>query len=126
MPGQGRNYHVLAIVDDDASMRSALQALLGSAGLHARGFASAGEFLASGQVSETTLLITDVNMPTMTGIELQAHLLAEGFRMPIIFITAYSSPRIRAQVMQAGAVDMLVKPFTDQEFLTAIHAALGV
>jgi len=118
------NTGLVAIVDDDESMRIAIQDLLSSVGLKARSFASAEEFLLSGQQTEVGCLISDIRMPGMTGLELQAKLIAEGFRIPIIFITAYGNTRMRMQALRAGAVEFLGKPFDDESLLGSVRAAL--
>ena len=115
----------VAIVDDDESMRAAVQDLLSSGGIQARSFASAEEFLLSGVKNETACLISDIRMPGMTGLELQAKLLAEGSRIPIIFVTAYGNTRMREQALQAGAIEFLGKPFDDEKLLGCVRAALA-
>ncbi len=115
----------IAIVDDDEDVRTAVHALLKSAGLLPRSFASAEEFLGSGQRSETACLIADIEMPGMNGLELQARLAEDGCRIPIIFITAYGDTRTRMHAMNAGALDFLEKPFDDNVLIERIRAALG-
>jgi FixJ family two-component response regulator len=115
---------LIAVVDDDESVRSAIHGLLKSAGLKTQLFASAEEFLQSGQQSETGCLISDIRMPGMSGLELQARLAAEDCRIPIIFITAYGDTRMRMQAMRAGAVEFLGKPFDDKTLLETVRAAL--
>jgi len=87
------NTKMVAIVDDDDLMRSALEGLLKAVGLPAQAFASAEEFLKSGQQRQARCLITDIRMPGMSGLELQAHLNAERCRIPIIFITAHGDEK---------------------------------
>src|ERR1700716_4387266 len=113
-----------AIVDDDDLMRGALQGLLKAVGLPERAFASAEEFLSSGQYRETACLIADIRMPGMSGLELQAKLNAEHCRIPTIFITAHGDTRIRMQALRAGAVELLAKPFDDGVLLDHVRAAL--
>ena len=115
---------LIAIVDDDESVRSAIHGLLKSVGLKTRSFASAEEFLLSGQHRETACLITDIRMPGISGLELQARLAEEDCRIPIIFITAYADTRTRMQAMRAGAVEFLGKPFDDEVLLDSVRAAL--
>jgi len=104
---------LVAILDDDDSMRTALQGLLKSAGMPAQAFASAEEFLKSGQQHETACLIADIRMPGMSGLELQAQLNAEHCRIPTIFITAHGdAEKCRLQALRAGAVEFLSKPST--------------
>jgi FixJ family two-component response regulator len=123
MATQGKN-KLVAIVDDDDSMRSALQGLLKAIGLPAQAFASAEEFLNSGQQHETACLIADIRMPGMSGLELQARLNAEHCRIPTIFITAHGDTKMRMQALRAGAVEFLAKPFEDEALLESVRAAL--
>jgi FixJ family two-component response regulator len=115
---------LVAIVDDDELMRSALQGLLKSAGLPVRAFASAEEFLNSGNCEQAACLITDIRMPGISGLELQAKLKAEHFRIPTIFITAHGDAKLRMQALRAGAVEFLAKPFDDEVLLDIVRAAL--
>src|SRR5258708_3300438 len=115
---------LVAIVDDDDSMRSALQGLLKAIGLPAQAFASAEEFLNSGQQHQTACLIADIRMPGMSGLELQARLNAEHCRIPTIFITAHGDTKMRMQALRAGAVEFLAKPFEDEALPESVRAAL--
>jgi FixJ family two-component response regulator len=115
---------LVAIVDDDASMRDALQGLLKAGGLPAQAFASAEEFLKSGQQRQTACLIADIRMPGMSGLELQAQLKAEHCRIPTIFITAHGDAKLRMQALRAGAVEFLAKPFHDEALLESVRGAL--
>ena len=115
---------LVAIVDDDELMRGAVQGLLREAGLPARVFASAEEFLDSGAQHLSSCLITDIRMPGLSGLDLQARLNAEHIRIPIIFMTAHSDERIRMQALRSGAVEFLTKPFDDDVLLQTIRAAL--
>jgi FixJ family two-component response regulator len=115
---------LLAIVDDDESVRSALQGLMKAEGLPARVFASAEHFLSSGMQRQTACLIADIRMPGMSGLELQEKLNAEHCRIPIIFITAHGDAKMRLQAMRAGAVEFLAKPFDDEVLLDSIRAAM--
>ena len=119
------NTGLVAIVDDDASMRAAIEDLLGSVGIKAESFASAEEFLLSGLQNRIACLISDIRMPGMTGLELQARLIAEGSRVPIVFITAHGNARIRTQALKSGAIEFLGKPFDDEKLLGSVRAALG-
>ena len=123
MDAQQKN-QLIAIVDDDDLMRSSLQGLLKAVGLPARVFASAEEFLESGEQHQTACLIADISMPGMSGLELQARLNAEHCRVPIIFITAHGDAKMRMQAMRAGAVEFLAKPFDDEVLLGNVRAAL--
>ena len=118
------NTGLVAIVDDDESMRAAIQDLLSSVGIKARSHASAEEFLLSGLQNEVACLISDIRMPGMTGLELQAKLVADGCQIPIIFITAHGNTRMRTQALGAGAVEFLGKPFDDERLLVCVRAAL--
>jgi FixJ family two-component response regulator len=115
---------VVAIVDDDDLMRAALQGLLKSAGLAAQSFASAEEFLKSGQQHDTACLITDIRMPGVSGLELQARLNADHCRIPTIFITAHGDAKMRMRAMRAGAMEFLAKPFDDEVLLGSVRAAM--
>ena len=124
MTSESRSQFV-AIVDDDRSVQSALKDLMESAGLPARCFGSAEEFLESAQRNQTACLVVDIRMPGMSGLELQAKLKAEVSRMPIIVITAHGDGRMKMQAMEAGAVEFLFKPFDDEVLLEKVRAALA-
>ncbi|HTY84615.1 MAG TPA: response regulator [Silvibacterium sp.] len=117
---------ILAVVDDDESVRESLPDLLREFGFAARAFSSAEEFLSSGCVDETSCLILDVAMPGMTGPECQQELKRRGKETPIIFITGRKDETIRARVLKQGAAGFLLKPFSDTALLAAIKAALQV
>ena len=123
--GERGPHSFIAIVDDDESVREALQSLLKSMGLRAEGFASAEDFLQSAHLPATTCLLLDVRMPGMGGLELQRQLAATERRIPIIFITAHGDEDTRVQALRAGAVDFLAKPFSEEALLAAVHSALG-
>ena len=95
-----------------------------SAGLSARCFGSAEEFLESDQPNQTACLVADIRMPGMSGLELQAKLKAEGSRIPMIFITAHGDAKMKLQAMKAGALEFLSKPFDDEVLLEKVRAAL--
>jgi FixJ family two-component response regulator len=116
---------VITIVDDDESVRSALKGLMKEAGFTALTFASADEFLHSGELQRTSCLITDIRMPGMSGLELQSILNVERFKIPIIFITAQGDEKMRMQALRAGAVEFLTKPFDDEVLLDTVRAALA-
>jgi FixJ family two-component response regulator len=115
---------IISVVDDDASVRTATARLLRSLGFSAHAFASAQEFLSSPRLRETSCLIADVEMPGMSGLELQAYLIAHGHRTPMIFITAFPEDRIRERAMKAGAVEFLSKPFDEPRLLECVERAL--
>ena len=110
---------MIAIIDDDPFVRQAIDDLLRSLGYRTATFASAEDFLQSSCIRETTCLISDVQMPGLSGVDLQRVLVAEGNRTPMIFITAYFDERIRQNVMEAGALGYLSKPF-DEDCLIAL------
>ena len=120
-----RDSRVVAIVDDDERMRDALQGLLKAEGFATRAFASAEEFLESGQPRDYACLITDIRMPGMSGLDLQARLNAQQIRMPIIFITAHGDAQMRMQALRSGAVEFLAKPFDDDVLLDTVRAGLA-
>ena len=115
---------VVAIVDDDESVRGALQGLMKEAGFTAVAFGSAEEFLNSGEQQRTNCLIADIRMPGMSGLELQSKLNAERCRIPIVFITAQGDEKMRMQALRAGAVKFLTKPFDDEVLLEGVRVAL--
>jgi FixJ family two-component response regulator len=123
MANQGKT-KLVAIVDDDDLMRGALQGMLKSVGLRSQAFASAEEFLISGQQNHIACLIADIRMPGMSGLELQAQLNAEQRRIPTIFITAHGDEKMRMRALKAGAVEFLAKPFDDEALLKSVRAAL--
>jgi len=115
---------LIAIVDDDQSVQSALQDLIESEGLSTLCFDSAEQFLDSGAQHTAGCLIADIRMPGISGIELQAKLKASRCRIPIIFITAHGDTRMRIQAMRDGAVEFLTKPFDNAVLLETVHAAV--
>jgi len=117
--------HVISIIDDDPSVREATQSLIRSLGYDAQVFASAEEYLQSDSVNDSSCLITDLHMPGMSGTDLQDRLIAEGYQIPIIFVTAYYEDRIRDRVMDAGAFGFLRKPFNDESLIACLDKALN-
>ena len=117
---------LIAIIDDDEVMRDSLRDLMEAAGLVARCFGSAEDFLASDLHTRAACLITDIRMPKMSGLELQARLKEEECDIPIIFITAYGDAPMRIQAMREGAVEFLAKPFDHQLMLKTVRAALDL
>ena len=115
---------LVSVVDDDELVRESLPDLLGEFGFAAETFASAEEFLASDRIDETRCLILDVAMPSMSGPDLHRELLRRGQQIPTIFITAHGSEATRPQLIAQGAVDCLLKPFSDTALREAIDAAL--
>jgi FixJ family two-component response regulator len=114
----------VAIVDDDRSLQRALKDLMESAGLAARCYGSAEEFLESDLCDQTGCLVLDIVMPGISGLELQAKLNALGSRIPIIFITARGDAQLKTRAITAGAVEFLSKPFDDDVLLEMVRAAL--
>ena len=115
---------VISVVDDDASVRAATTRLLKSLGFTAHAFASANEFLQSPRLRDTSCLIADVQMPGMSGVQLQEYLIAQGHSTPIIFITAFPEDSIREQAMNAGAICFLSKPFDGARLIECVDRAL--
>jgi FixJ family two-component response regulator len=118
------NCALISVVDDDESVRESLPDLLREFGFVARAFSSAEEFLASDSVGQTKCLILDIAMPGMSGPDLQRELARRRQEIPIVFITAHSSEAIRPRLLKEGAVECLIKPFSDTALLVAINAAL--
>jgi FixJ family two-component response regulator len=116
---------MIAIVDDDEGVRIALQSLVRAEGHNVFTFRSAEDFLNSEKLHDTLCLITDLQMPGLTGIELQDRLIAAGYRIPIIFLTAHPSDEIRARGMKAGAVAFLEKPVDAHRLMACIDSAAG-
>jgi FixJ family two-component response regulator len=117
---------MIAIIDDDEAMQDSLRDLLEAAGLAARCFGSAEEFLESDLHDKAACLIVDIRMPKMSGLELQAKLKEEECNVPIIFITAHGDARMRIQAMRRGAVEFLAKPFDHRLLLKRVHTALDM
>jgi FixJ family two-component response regulator len=116
---------LIAIVDDVEAVRSALQGLVRSMGFDGVAFASGTDFLNSPDVRRTACVISDVNMPGMTGPELHQQLVAQGSAVPVILITAYANDRVREQALRAGVVCYLTKPFDDDELIACLRVALA-
>jgi FixJ family two-component response regulator len=118
------NSPLISVVDDDDSVRESLGGLIRSVGFAVKVFASAEEFLNSDHLRNTDCLILDVRMPGMNGLELQRQLAASYCKIPIIFITAHGDEEVRSRALNGGAVDYLLKPFSEEALLNAIDAAL--
>lgn len=116
---------LVSVVDDDESVRESLPDLLREFGFAVETFASAEEFLSSGHMSETRCLILDVAMPGMSGPDLLRELILRRQHIPIIFITAHGDQTTRPRLIAQGAVDCLLKPFSDIALRAALDAALG-
>src|ERR1700683_943933 len=121
-----RTSKLIAIIDDDEAMQDSLRDLLEAAGLAARCFGSAEEYLKSDLHCRGACLIVDIRLPKMSGRELQAKLKEEECNVPIIFITAHGDARMRIQAMRRGAVEFLAKPFDHQLLLKRVRSALNM
>jgi FixJ family two-component response regulator len=117
---------LIAVIDDDESVRESLPDLLREFGFAARAFASAEAFLASGCVGEAHCLVLDFAMPGMSGLDLQRELLRRRQTVPIVFITAHGGDALRLRLLEQGAAECIVKPFSDTALLRAIGAALQI
>jgi FixJ family two-component response regulator len=115
---------LVAVVDDDESIRDSLPDLIREFGFAAQAYPSAEEFLASDNIGQTKCLVLDITMPGMSGLALQRELKARGRKIPIVFITASKDEKIRAQASQDGTVEVLLKPFSDTALLAALKKAL--
>jgi FixJ family two-component response regulator len=116
--------HLISVVEDDDSVRESLHGLIRSLGFAVEVFALAEEFLNSDQLRKTDCLILDVRMPGMNGLELQRRLADSRSGIPVIFITSHEDEMARLQALKDGAVDYLLKPFSEEALLNAIQAAL--
>jgi len=116
---------LIAVVEDDPSVRVAVQGVLKSAGFSVESFASAEEFLASGQQYDSACIITDLQMPGMSGLELQERLNEDGSQLPIIFISAFGDEQVRTRALKAGALDFLGKPFDDDVLIELVRTAVS-
>jgi FixJ family two-component response regulator len=115
---------ILCLVDDDQSFRESVAGLFRSVGLDVRAFDSAEAFLASEMSWLAGCLVLDVNMPGMSGVELQRYLMARGQGTRIVFVTARTEPELRHQVLERGATACLIKPFSEDELLDAVSTAM--
>jgi FixJ family two-component response regulator len=115
---------MVVVVDDEESVRNAVQRLLRAAGLTVRSFASAEDFLKSGQLNTTRCLVADIRMPGMSGLDLLAELNRQHLPIPTILITAHGDENLRMQAMRAGAVKFLPKPVDGASMLASVQAAL--
>jgi len=116
--------HLIALVDDDESVRDSLPPFLRSFGFNVRPFGSAADFLASECINQVGCLILDVAMPDMSGPELQQELIRRGIVVPVVFITAHSIESVRTEIMRSGAVACLAKPFDETAIVQAVRTAL--
>jgi FixJ family two-component response regulator len=116
---------LISIVDDDESVREGVTDLVMTLGFSAQSFTSAEDFLNSDQLHNTSCLIADLQLPGMTGLELHDRLVASGFAIPTLVMTASPDESIRVRALKAGVVCYLVKPFNEDEFLDGVRAALS-
>lgn len=115
----------VAVIDDDEQLRTAVADLVASYGIEARGFGTSREYLDSATLASTSCLVTDIQMAGMSGLELQKALLGLGYRIPVIFITAFSDERVRREAESLGALCILSKPFDVALLMDHINAALA-
>ena len=116
----------ISIVDDDESVREGLSRLLSSVGFVVNTFASAEEYLSSGQPGKANCLLLDVRMSGMSGVELERHLFANHFAIPVVFITAHEEEAARTQTLDGRARNFLIKPFSEEALLNVINNVLGI
>jgi FixJ family two-component response regulator len=112
------------LVDDDASVRRALERLIRVAGYEVESFADAAGYLASVPPTEPACIVLDIRMPTMSGFELQSAIAGTPLALPVVFITGHGDESVRVQALQAGAVDVLFKPIDEEQLVGAIEKAL--
>jgi FixJ family two-component response regulator len=124
MPFQAKQTAIVHIVDDDASIRGALESLLESVGLGAQTYAAATDFLDAQLPDRPGCIVVDIRLPDMNGLDFQAHLAQMGIRLPIVMITGYGDIPMSVRAMKRGAVDFLSKPFRDQDLLDAVMTAI--
>jgi len=117
---------LVAVVDDDQSIRNATQDLLNAAGFSTFTFENAKAFLGSPDRASVTCLVADMRMPGMTGLELHEHLATTGNGIPTVIITSHPAKRLRERARQAGITCVLIKPFTPDELLECVHEALAI
>jgi CheY-like chemotaxis protein len=126
LPFGGNGLSMIAVIDDDDSVRAATRSLLMSAGYPVATFSSVEGFIESGAVLETACLVLDLRMPEIDGLEFQSRLNAAAWNIPIIFISAHADDRSRRKAVEAGAVEFFYKPFEAKAFLATVEAVLKV
>jgi FixJ family two-component response regulator len=124
MPSPPSERAIVHVVDDDASMRGALEGLFDSVGLATQTYAAAGEFLAAPAVDKPGCIVLDIRLPDMNGLDFQAQLTQMGVRLPVVMMTGHGDIPMSVRAMKRGAVDFLAKPFRDQDMLDAVMAAI--
>ena len=115
---------VISVIDDDASVRTATDNLLSSHGYLVHTFASAEAFLQSARLNDSSCIVTDVQMPPMSGLDLLTHMRSRGYTVPFIFITAFPEESVRARALKAGAICFLAKPFAAPALINCVEAAV--
>jgi len=116
---------MIAIVDDDDAVRDAMASLVRALGYDTATFGSAEAFLNSEQISDTSCIISDLQMPGLSGLDLQDRLITQGYLIPIIFITGHPEEKLRMRAMKAGAIGFLSKPCRDEHLLGYLNKALA-
>jgi len=124
MPVQESDRAIIHVVDDDASLREALEGLFDSVGLDTRGYATAQEFLNAKHADRPGCIVVDVRLPDMNGLEFQTRLAQLGIGVPVVIMTGYGDVPMSVRAMKRGAVDFLTKPFHDQDMLDAVTTAI--
>jgi FixJ family two-component response regulator len=124
MSSQTSESAIVHVVDDDASMRGALEGLFDSVGLTTQTYGAAGEFLAAPQVDRPGCIVIDIRLPDMNGLDFQVQLTQMGVRLPVVMMTGHGDIPMSVRAMKRGAVDFLPKPFRDQDMLDAVMAAI--
>jgi FixJ family two-component response regulator len=116
---------MISIVDDDISVRESIRDLIESLGYEVAAFESADRFLEAACLPETSCLITDLQMPGLSGLDLQSRLIVDGQYIPVIFVTAVPDEKFRIRAMRAGAVGFLSKPFDESSLISCLGSALS-
>ena len=125
MSSQPADREIVHVVDDDASVRCALEELFSSVGLDVQTYPTAGDFLNAVPVDKPSCIVIDIRLPDTNGLEFQARLTELGFRVPVVMMTGYGDIPMSVRAMKRGAVDFLPKPFNDQDMLDAVMAAIA-
>jgi FixJ family two-component response regulator len=124
MPGQANEMAIVHVIDDDSSIRQALEGLFDSVGLEAQTYPTARDFLTASLTNRPGCIVIDVRLPDMNGLDFQAKLTEVGVRLPVVMMTGHGDILMSVRAMKRGAVDFLSKPFNDQDMLDAVMAAI--
>ncbi|MBV9519397.1 MAG: response regulator transcription factor [Hyphomicrobiales bacterium] len=124
MPSEAKQNAIVHVVDDDASMRGALESLFDSIGFETRSYAAASEFLVAPPADQPGCIVIDIRLPDMNGLDFQTELTRMGVRLPVVMVTGYGDIPMPVRAMKHGAVDFLTKPFNDQDMLDAVIGAI--